>query len=178
MASAHPVRLKAFTILVERPASPKEIAVAIGEEVTHVAYHVRELERLEVIELVDTAQVRGATQHFYRAVAKPELTDEEWAEMAPDERQSFSILGVQLMISDAARSLSEGTFDKRGDRYMTRTPMQLDKVGWKELTAAYARVFADINAIHEASATRASQDGVETFPVTAALLCFERPPKL
>ncbi len=45
---------------------------------TDVAYHVRVLRELEMIELVSTRQVRGATEHFYRSVAQPDLDDEIW----------------------------------------------------------------------------------------------------
>ena len=46
-----------------------------------VAYHVRVLRELEMIELVSTRQVRGATQHFYRSVAQSYLDDEVWGKL-------------------------------------------------------------------------------------------------
>jgi len=34
-----------------------------------------------MIQLVSTRQVRGATEHFYRSVAQPDLDDEIWGKL-------------------------------------------------------------------------------------------------
>ena len=68
---AHPTRARCFSILAERTASPVEIAQEIGKDVGHVGYHVRKLQQLDLIELVDERPVRGAVEHFYRAIARP-----------------------------------------------------------------------------------------------------------
>ncbi len=86
-ALSHPVRARALIALNQRVASPSEIADEQGEAVGYVAYHVRVLHELGVIELVNTRQVRGATQHFYRGTARPhlgtvglDLDDKGWRE--------------------------------------------------------------------------------------------------
>ena len=68
---AHPTRARCFMILAERTASPVEIAQEIGKDVGHVGYHVRKLQQLNLIELVDERPVRGAVEHFYRAIERP-----------------------------------------------------------------------------------------------------------
>ena len=70
---SHPVRARALTVLNQRVASPSELAAEQGEAVGDVAYHVRVLHELGMVELVTTRQVRGATQHFYRSTARPYL---------------------------------------------------------------------------------------------------------
>jgi DNA-binding transcriptional ArsR family regulator len=86
-ALSHPVRARALTALSQRVASPSELAHEQGETVGYVAYHVRVLHELGMIELVNTRQVRGATQHFYRSTAQPyvgnvslDLDEEGWRE--------------------------------------------------------------------------------------------------
>src|SRR5262249_37684518 len=86
-ALSHPVRARALTALSQRVASPSELAAEQGETVGYVVYHVRVLHELGMIELVNTRQVRGATQHFYRSTARPyighanlDLDDEGWRE--------------------------------------------------------------------------------------------------
>ena len=71
-ALSHPVRARALTALNQRVASPSELADEQGEAVGYVAYHVRVLHELGMIEQVKTRQVRGATQHFYRSTAHPD----------------------------------------------------------------------------------------------------------
>lgn len=64
-ALAHPVRAQIFTELEKRPASPSQLAHAVGESVGVVSYHVRVLAEAGLAELVGTVPKRGALQHFY-----------------------------------------------------------------------------------------------------------------
>lgn len=75
------MRARALTVLNQRVASPSELAAEQEAPVTDVAYHVRVLRELGMIQLVSTRQVRGATQHFYRSVAQPHLDDELWVKL-------------------------------------------------------------------------------------------------
>jgi len=70
-----------LTVLNQRVASPRELAAEQNTAVTDVAYHVRVLRELGMIQLVSTRQVRGATEHFYRSVAQPDLDDEIWGKL-------------------------------------------------------------------------------------------------
>jgi hypothetical protein len=49
--------------------------------VGYVAYHVRVLRKLGMIELVETRQVRGATQHFYRGIPQSHLDHDVWQKL-------------------------------------------------------------------------------------------------
>lgn len=85
-ALGHPLRVRALEVLNERVASPSELARELGEPLGNVAYHVKILEENEAIELVRTAPVRGALEHFYRAKVRPwfnaiELDDEGYDEV-------------------------------------------------------------------------------------------------
>lgn len=53
-------------------ASPKELAFELGEKLGNVSYHVRILARLGLIELVRETPRRGAVEHHYRSVPRPE----------------------------------------------------------------------------------------------------------
>src|ERR1700742_2640656 len=87
---AHPTRARCFVILTERTASPVEIAQEIGKDVGHVGYHVRKLLQLNLIELVDERPVRGAVEHFYRAMERAMVTEEEFAAQSVEEREVFT----------------------------------------------------------------------------------------
>jgi len=54
----------------KREASPRQLSALLGEQLSALSYHVRVLAECKAIELVRTAQVRGSTQHFYRASVK------------------------------------------------------------------------------------------------------------
>ncbi len=174
--AAHPIRVGALAILTERSASPKQIADELDEPVGNVSYHVRELEQLGLVELVNEERRRGAVEHFYAAVPKPPLSGADWEKLDPQERQARSAWTLQLLLADAARSLSAGSFDARPDRQLNRTRLELDEQGWKELVAIQTEAQRATQAIAEASAARLREaDGEAGFPVLAATLCFEAP---
>jgi DNA-binding transcriptional ArsR family regulator len=65
-ALSHSVRAQALSVIADGPASPKQVAERLGVDIRNVAYHVRVLQRLECIELVETRQRRGAVEHIYK----------------------------------------------------------------------------------------------------------------
>ncbi len=151
---AHPLRVQALSVLTERPASPKELAAELGSPVGNVSYHVRELEQVGLIELVDEKKRRGAIEHFYRAIARPLLSTEEWERLSLDDRQGFSAWIIQLLLVDASQALAAGTFDARGDRHLSRTPLLVDEEGWRELVEIKANALRAVLEVQAASAAR------------------------
>jgi hypothetical protein len=155
---AHPLRARCLTILTERIASPKEIANEIDEEVGNVAYHVKVLKEMETIELVDTAQRRGATEHFWRAIKRPQVTDAEYAELSVEERLRFDRFILQLSVADAAIAIETGSFAERPDHHVARFPAPVDDQGFKELNAIYNDALAKAIEIQATSAERMQKD--------------------
>jgi DNA-binding transcriptional ArsR family regulator len=77
-AFVHPLKLRILTIMAEPPPpraategspepgwSPNSLCVAVSEPLGNVSYHVRQLEKAGLIELVATKQRRGALEHYY-----------------------------------------------------------------------------------------------------------------
>ena len=91
-ALSHPMRTRILAILNERVASPNEIAEMIDERLPNVSYHVRALLELGCIELVSTAQRRGAIEHYYRALTRPFFSDRDWKRLPRSGRQAVSDL--------------------------------------------------------------------------------------
>jgi DNA-binding transcriptional ArsR family regulator len=65
-ALSHSMRAQALAVIAEKPASPKQVAERLGVDIRTLAYHVRVLQRLECIELLETRQRRGAVEHIYK----------------------------------------------------------------------------------------------------------------
>src|SRR5882757_1122555 len=89
-AVAHPLRCRCLAILADRVASPAEMARELGLEVSKVGYHVTALAEAGLIEEVGQRPVRGAVEHFYRAVVRPITSAEEEANLSFEERMSFA----------------------------------------------------------------------------------------
>ncbi len=172
---AHPTRARCFSILAERTASPVEIAQEIGKDVGHVGYHVRKLQQLNLIELVDERPVRGAVEHFYRAIERPVVTDVEFAEQSIEEREVFTRYILQLLVADIARSMDEHTFDARVSRVITRTPLLVDEEGFQELSDLHTEVLERTLDIQARSAERLTGSGEATISTVSSSMFFETP---
>lgn len=173
---AHPTRAKCLNVLVERTASPNEIALELGEEVGHVSYHIKKLTQLGVVELVDERKVRGAVEHFYRAVSLAFVSDEEWAKLSVEERRPYTLYILQLAMADAARAMDVGSFDSRSDRYLTRIRALVDEDGWAEFNELHAEMLERTMQIKAASADRMAQSpDVPCIPVMQIAMFFEEP---
>lgn len=173
----HEVRVQALTILTERVASPKEISVEVGEKLGTVSHHVKLLREWGLIEIVDERPVRGAVEHFYKAIARPMIHNAESEDLSLEERETISAVIAQRILGDISRAALAGTLDARTDRYMTRTPLILDAEGWEEMQRAYdAALQATLDAQAASDERRARAGGeAEARHVSASLLCFEMP---
>jgi DNA-binding transcriptional ArsR family regulator len=68
-ATAHPLRVSILEILGidgGRVLSPSDLSRELQIPLSNTNYHVTELAKSGLIELVRERQVRGATEHFYR----------------------------------------------------------------------------------------------------------------
>jgi DNA-binding transcriptional ArsR family regulator len=172
---AHPTRARCFSILAERTASPVEIAQQIGKDVGHVGYHVRKLQQLDLIELVDERPVRGAVEHFYRAIERPYVTAEEFEAQSIPEREVFTRHTLQLHVTDIAQAIDEHTFDARSNRALLRTPMTVDEDGFQELADLHVEMYErtlDIQARSDERRTGSEDSGIRTVSTT---MFFEAP---
>jgi DNA-binding transcriptional ArsR family regulator len=159
---AHPLRAKCLTILSDRTASPTELAKDLDEDVGNVSYHVKQLLKMGAIELAGERPVRGAVEHFYRAIQRPVMSDDEYAGLSVEERLRFARLGLQFSVADAATAIDANTFTRRPDHYLTRLPLTVDEEGWKELNELYAEALQRTIEIETASAERMSDDSDAT----------------
>lgn len=71
-ANTHPLRVSILEVLSldsgGRILSPKDLSLELQSPLSTVNYHVTELRQSGLVEVVDEQQVRGAIEHFYRAV--------------------------------------------------------------------------------------------------------------
>lgn len=174
---AHPTRARAFSILAERTASPVEIAQVIGKDVGHVGYHVRKLLQLDLIELVDERPVRGAVEHFYRAIERPVVTEEEFAALSVPEREVFTRYIMQLLVADVAESMDQNMFDTRANHVITRTPMLVDEDGFQELSELHTEVLERTMEIQARSAERMTTSDEDGISTVSSSMFFEVPKK-
>jgi DNA-binding transcriptional ArsR family regulator len=77
-ALVHPLKLRILALMAEPPPpravpesspepgwSPHSLCLPVGASLSNVSYHVRQLAKAGLIELVATKQRRGALEHYY-----------------------------------------------------------------------------------------------------------------
>lgn len=100
-----------------------------------VAYHVRVLEKYDCIELVDTKQRRGATEHFYCATRRQFLSDAEWPRMPEVLRPAISGAILKSVFQDVEEASAPEASKVSTIRTSAYTPMVVDKEGWQEVAS-------------------------------------------
>jgi DNA-binding transcriptional ArsR family regulator len=174
-ALAHPLRAIILDLLTERTASPNELAQELGEDLANVSYHVRQLAKRNLIELVTEKRRRGAIEHFYKATVRAYYSTEDWEALPESMKEIHSAWVAQRIYGDMAEAMRAGTFESRPDRYLIRTPIVLDEEGWRELTKAYEPVLDQILEVQAASDERRSKTGEPGFNVATSFACFPMP---
>ncbi len=177
-ALAHPVRAEALTTLNARTASPNEIANELDLPVGTVSYHVNVLQKLDCVELVRTAQRRGATEHYYRGVAMRYLDDGFWAKLSDAVRNGISVTALRVLIGAARDSIQAGIFDRRKDRHASVVSYNLDEQGWTEANQLLNDTLDGVMKIGSESEARVAADpDAQSIRATFGLLGFESPTK-
>jgi DNA-binding transcriptional ArsR family regulator len=171
-ALAHPLRWRILGIITDRgEASPLELAGELGQSLATVSHHTRVLRDLGCIELARTEQRRGAVEHYYRAIMRPLLDDEQWATLPAVARRGISGQLLSQIFDEAATAGSDGGFDQRG-AHLIRVPLELDEEGWNDLSTAVAALFSEAQAIQERSARRQRDLGADAAQVRHAELAL------
>ncbi len=160
-AFAHPLRVQILIILNERVASPNLLSQELDQSLNLVAYHVRVLEKYDCIELVDTKQRRGATEHFYRATRRQFLTDSELARLPKSLRPGLAGAMLKSVFDDIGEASQSGTLDEVDDIHLSRTPMVVDQQGWSEVSSLLSDTLDRVLEIQAESSARIA-DGDET----------------
>ncbi|MGO9754953.1 MAG: ArsR/SmtB family transcription factor [Solirubrobacteraceae bacterium] len=173
-AISHPLRIRLLAMLDEHAASPVVLAGKLEQSLGTVSYHVRTLHDLGLLDLVDTRQRRGATEHIYRARAHPRFTDPgEQLETLPGQRTVTAAL--DQIHDNASRSAAAGGFD-HADAQFTRTPLKLDEQGWSELAQATRAWLQKAARIEREAAERLAQDARAALDAGLVVLFFEALP--
>src|SRR6185312_13183998 len=117
---AHPVRVRVLEILNQRDMSPIEFCregfAPNDMDVSHVAYHFRELAEYGCLTVVEENKRRGSIEHVYRAIGRAYFSDSDWAALEPDERIKISKAIFQGLLARADEAFMAKTFETREDR--------------------------------------------------------------
>jgi DNA-binding transcriptional ArsR family regulator len=179
-ALSHPLRQRILQALNQRVASPAELSNELGESLGNVSYHVKILAELEAIELVRTAPVRGALEHFYRPLVRSYIDDDHWAQLPLSIRTELFNQTIQQIwdhLVDAAQEENLGA-DKET---MAWLDLELDEQGMDELSAALSELLDSAMEIQSEASVRLAKlddgEGDQAHRTELALMHFHRAAK-
>jgi len=174
-ALSHPLRIRILDVLTERIASPNWLSEQLEANLSHVAYHTRTLERCGCLRLVDTAQRRGATEHFYKASASSFVGDRAWRRVPRTVLGEVTAASLQTFMDKAIAALEAGTIDDRDDSVLSWMPLLLDETGWEEVATILEEAIDRVLAAQVRSDGRLAGSGAphEAISAVVALAGFE-----
>ncbi|HEY6731594.1 MAG TPA: hypothetical protein VI039_11270 [Solirubrobacterales bacterium] len=156
---SHPLRIRILEMLTDHVASPNGIANQLEAGLSDVAYHTRALDRYGALELIDTAQRRGATEHFYKATPGAFMGNPGWRKVPLPVRGGVSAATLQTFLDKAIAALEAGTLDGRDDTVFRWMPLHLDEEGWREVVAVLEEATKLMLSAHLRSQDRLSETG-------------------
>lgn len=145
-------------------------------KLSNIAYHVRILEGMGLINIVDTRQVRGSTEHFYEAVTKMLLDHDDWKKLPKDTQARISISALQETIDRASKALTDGTLDSFDERNIINLGLRLDEDRFKEASYRMHEMMEWLQGLQREAVAEAGGDDSRLIPATASLLLYESPP--
>jgi DNA-binding transcriptional ArsR family regulator len=170
-ALTHPLRIQILAALDERTASPSELADELEAPLGNVSYHVRQLAGLGLIKLVKRTPRRGAIEHHYKAVGRPQISDDAWAGTPPTVKDAVVGAALGDLGSAVSAAAAAGGFS-RPDAHLTRTQVTIDERGWKDLDKEMNATLARVKRIADDSAKRLAKSGGDEQAATVVMMLF------
>jgi DNA-binding transcriptional ArsR family regulator len=171
-ALTHPLRIQILAALDERTASPSELADELEAPLGNVSYHVRQLAGLGLIKLVKRTPRRGAIEHHYKAVGRPQISDDAWAGTSATVKDAVVGAALGDLGSAVTSAAAAGGFS-RPDAHLTRTQVKVDAKGWKDIDKELNATLARLQKIADDSAKRLAKAGADGEEVaTVAMMLF------
>jgi DNA-binding transcriptional ArsR family regulator len=174
-AMSHPLRASILRILVERTASPAEMARELDEDLSNVSYHTKQLVGFECAELVSTRPVRGALEHFYHATERHLIDTEEWEELDPLVAEGILCEIQQKMLDDFVAAAKARSLGGDKDFHLTRTPLVLDEEGLQEALEVHEKARLEILEVAARSSARMVESGEAGTNVSSSQSLYKMP---
>lgn len=178
-AMRHPLRAEILVLLSERVASARGLESELAErheEVSYetIAYHVRKLQALNCIELVDVARSRG-NERFFRATVRAVFDTSDLETLSDFSSESKLVAYAQMIVRDIRESIEAGHFKSHPDTTVLRTLHLLDAEGLHRVGELMLDFNESLIELAVESSERLRGSGEEGLPVETGLLSFVRP---
>lgn len=177
-ALSHPVRVRILMGMNApvRKLSPSEFSEEAGVSMGLSSYHFRELAKAGCIEVVETVQRRGATEHRYYPVKRALAWTREWEALGAAVRQTLAATALGGACEVIGDAIDQGTFEGLPDSIMAWDVMRVDMEGYEQGHGIIERAVGELIALSDECAERVKDLPPEqVFLVSYLLSTFESP---
>lgn len=175
-ALSHPLRV---TILMKmntprRRLSPARFSEETGEPLGNCSYHFRQLDGFGLIELVETKQVRGATEHLYEPTKRAMAWTRAYGKMPDAIKQNLATTALVGAVESIGGAVDAGTFDARPDAHLSFDATVVDLPGWLRMIDIFNSALLKLCKVEEEVRERLKDDpDAETWIASYLMSCWE-----
>jgi DNA-binding transcriptional ArsR family regulator len=172
-AQSHPIRAQILNILSEGPNSPSRMHRRMeAGSLQVVCHHIKILREVGLIELVRIELRGNRKEHIYRATKRQFFTLEEWLAVDPKFRDPVIGTILRQISDDTGRAAAEGRFSEFPDSHLSRSPIELDALGWAEVVEVLEVALKGILEAHARSKERAQVTGEALMIARVVMMQF------
>lgn len=138
-AVADLLRLRIIDMLVKQPMTVTQLGERLGEAPAKMHYHVRELEKVGLLKLVETREKGGILEKYYQPVAR-ELSVDKALLSAPTDESTVMLRTLLSQITESFLREFRRTVERKSEKGeqgigLSRLYMTLDeqKQFWKQM---------------------------------------------
>jgi DNA-binding transcriptional ArsR family regulator len=184
VATSHPTRVKALAILREGDASPGEIGRQINRSSKHVKYHLDQLRKVDLVEIVDERSSYGGRvkEKIYRGKHRPYMDQQGWREATEEEQLAITGKAIGLVSEDVTEAMlgqtinfPDNSLPELDPNHISRTTLALDRQGWNELVDLLKETLDRAITINDQAAERGMERETDLIPARLAILQFKSP---
>lgn len=167
----HPLRVEILRVLSEQVASPNIVSKVLRKPLGDVSYHMKVLLDCDCVEEVRQGQVRGATEHFYRAKPSSSLGSLNWQKIPPAVKRDLSSMSLDSFVVRVVSAVERGAFEEDNRSLFSWHPIAVDARGRQELHEFLEEVVAGFKVIADKSRRRLGEE--DGFPLLVAVAAIE-----
>lgn len=147
-AVSDPLRLEILETLLKEALTVKQVADRLGQPPTKLYYHVKALEKIGVVTIVETRVKSGIIEKYYRASAQSLKVDRQLFRAKGGDAFE-TVLGVvfDATVDDLRRSRAAGLLRLSGDPDVESSNVAISRTLLNLPPAAVPKAIAKLNAL-------------------------------
>jgi DNA-binding transcriptional ArsR family regulator len=170
----HRIRVEVLAALHEGPATASALARMIGQPLSLLDYHVRQLVEDGAIRVTATRRIRNLSQPVYDVIKLPFYDETSWRRLTREDRQVFSAISLRAAMAESLASLWAGKFHSDPLVMVAWNRIVLDQRGRRDLAEEQQRSWKRICCIEVDAARRLRGSGKDGKMYVVTLLGYER----